>query len=280
MPSPSTTQQLLLRYLLGELSSAERERIDESLITDQDFSDAFAEARNELLDAYASGTLSPEWQQNVRKAFLNTPEAAAALEVAAALQKKRTKMARRFPFRAGLATLLPALAACLVLAFWLRSSLSSRSDRHGLSAPGPSPVAAVKPLEPAPAKADESAGKPAMSAALQPITLALVMPAGTLRGSEALALRLSPATERVQVQWPLPAEEADAAYILLLSRGAASAKRFAQHGPLKTIDGVKVASFLVPAASLADGEWNFVLQAAQTENSVPVAQSWVAVSRR
>src|ERR1700750_2518919 len=102
MQSPSKTQRLLLRYLAGQMSPEERERIDEALITDQEFSDSFAEAKNDWLDAYASGSLSPEWRQQVEQTLLNTADGAASLEVATALNKNRTAMPRKFPSRAAL----------------------------------------------------------------------------------------------------------------------------------------------------------------------------------
>lgn len=55
---------------------------------------------------------------------------------------------RKFPSRAVLAFFVPALAACMFLAFWLRSGPSLRPARQGLPGSGSPPVAAVKPLPP------------------------------------------------------------------------------------------------------------------------------------
>ena len=152
MESPSNTQRLLLRYLLEQLSPEERERIDEALITDQEFSDSFAEARNEWLDAYVAGSLPPEWKKPVEQALIDTPDGASSLRVAAALHRRRTlispKVQSKFPSRAVLAFFVPGLAACMVLAFWLRSGPTSRPTRQGLPAAGSPPVAAVKHLPP------------------------------------------------------------------------------------------------------------------------------------
>ena len=152
MESPSNTQRLLLRYLLEQLSPEERERIDEALITDQEFSDSFAEARNEWLDAYVAGSLPPEWKKPVEQALIDTPEGASSVRVAAALHRQRalipSKVQPKFPSRAVLAFFVPALAACMLLVFWLRSAPSSRPTRQGLPAAGSPPVAAVKHLPP------------------------------------------------------------------------------------------------------------------------------------
>src|ERR1700677_3845669 len=202
MESPSNTQRLLLRYLLEQLSPEERERIDEALITDQEFSDSFAEARNDWLDAYVAGSLPPEWKKLVEQALIDTHEGASSLRVAEALHSQRTLMPpnvrRKFPSRA-------------VLAFFvrlrLRSGPSSTPPRHGLPGSGSPPVAAVKRLPPPILVAPSDLTKAPTLGAARHGTLALVMPAGTLRGSDSVPLLLIAAIERVKVQWPLPPDD-------------------------------------------------------------------------
>jgi hypothetical protein len=283
MESPSNTQRLLLRYLLEQLSPEERERIDEVLITDQEFSDSFAEARNEWLDAYVTGSLPPEWKKLVEQALIDTPEGASSLGVAAALHNQRTLMppnvGRKFPSRAVLAFFVPALAACMFLALWLRSGPSSGPARHGLPGSGSPPVAAVKLLPPpTPVAPSDLTKAPALSAARHG-TLALVMPSGILRGSDSVPLVLTTAIERVQVQWPLPPDETAPVYTLLASRDGALTTKFPQRGAVRTIGTEKIATFVLPAAVLPDGEYTFALVGNQTADGSPVAQFSVAVSR-
>jgi hypothetical protein len=281
MESPSNTQRLLLRYLLDQLPPEERERIDEALITDQEFSDSFAEARSEWLDAYVAGSLPPEWRRPVEQALIDTPDGASSLRVAAALHSQRTHMlpnVRKFPSRAVLAFFVPALAACMVLAFWLRSGPSSAPTRHSLPGAGSPPVAAVKPLPPPIPVAPPDLTKAPTLGAARHGTLALVMPAGTLRGSDSVPLLLTAAIGRVQVQWPLPPDETAAAYTLLVSRDGAPATKFPQHGPVRTIGTEKIATFVLPAAVLPAGEYTFALYDNQTADGSPVAQFSVAVS--
>ena len=109
-------------------------------------------------------------------------------------------------------------------------------------------------------------------------TLALVMPAGTLRGSDSVSLLLTAAIERVQVQWPLPPDETAPAYTLLVSRDGAAATKFPQHGPVRTIGTEKVATFVLPADGLQDGEYTFALYDNQIADGSPVAHFSVAVS--
>jgi hypothetical protein len=282
MESPSNTQRLLLRYLLEQLSPEERERIDEALITDQEFSDSFAEARNDWLDAYVSGSLPPEWKKLVEQALIDTPDGAISLQVAAALHRRRTvslrNVRRRLPSRAVLAFFVPAIAACMFVAFWLRSGPSPRGARHGLPESGSPPVAAVKRLPaPIPAAPSDLTKAPAPGAARLG-TLALVMPAGTVRGSDSVPLPLTAAIARVQVQWPLPPDEMAWGYTLLVSRDGAAATKFPQHGPVRTIGTEKIVTFVLPAAVLPYGEDTFALYSNQPAGGSPLAQFSVAVS--
>jgi hypothetical protein len=284
MESPSNTQRLLLRYLLEQLSPEERERIDEALITDQEFSDSFAEARNDWVDAYVAGSLPPEWKKLVEQALIDTPEGASSLRVAATLHSHRTLMPpnvrRKFPSRAVLAFFVPALAACMFLALWLRSGPSSAPARHGLPGSGSPPVAAVKRLPPPIPVAPSDLTKAPTLGAARHGTLALVMPAGTLRGSDSVPLQLTATIERVQVQWPLPPDETAPGYTLLASRDGAPATKLPQHGAVRTIGNEKIATFVLPVAVLPDGEYTFALYGNQSADGSPVAQFSVAVSRR
>jgi hypothetical protein len=264
------------------VSPEERERIDEALITDQEFSNSFAEARNDWLDAYVAGSLPPEWKKLVEQALIDTPEGASSLRVAAALHGQRTRMPpnvrRKFPSRAVLAFFVPALAACMFLALWLRSGPSSAPARHGLPGSESPAVAAVKRLPPSVPVAPSDLTKAPTLGATRHGTLALVMPAGTLRGSDSVSLLLTSAIERVQVQWPLPPDETAPAYTLLVSRDGAAATKFPQHGPVRTIGTEKIATFVLPAAVLREEEYTFALYGNQIADGSPVAHFSVAVS--
>ena len=283
MESPSNTQRLLLRYLLEQLSPEERERIDEALITDQEFSDSFAEARNEWLDAYVAGSLPPEWKKPVEQALIDTPEGASSLRVAAALHSQHTVMRphvrRKFPSRAVVAFFVPALAACMLLVFWLRSAPSSRPTRQGLPAAGSPPVAAVKHLPPPTPAPPSDADRAPTTGAGRHGMLALVMPAGTLRGSDSVPLLLTAGIERVQVQWPLSPDKMASKYTLLVARDGAPATKFPQHEPVRTIGTEKIATFVLPANVLPDGECTFALYDDQSADGSPLAQFSMAVSR-
>lgn len=77
--------QLLTRYLLGELTADEQDRLDDLSITDDEFALRLRSAENELVDAYARGELSGEIVHCFRTVYLSSPERRQKLRFAQAL---------------------------------------------------------------------------------------------------------------------------------------------------------------------------------------------------
>src|SRR5262245_27744698 len=76
MPSeyrPSGDEQLIIRYLLGQLPADETERLDEMSISDDDFVERSRSVENDLVDAYARGELSGEMLAHFESSFLASP---------------------------------------------------------------------------------------------------------------------------------------------------------------------------------------------------------------
>ena len=63
----------LTRYLLGEVSERERERLEEEYFADDDAFEQMLVAEDELVDAYASGELPAEERRRFEESFLNSP---------------------------------------------------------------------------------------------------------------------------------------------------------------------------------------------------------------
>lgn len=63
------SREQMLAYLLGELPAQELARIDQQLLTDDEFAGAMEEARHDLLDAYALGTLPGGQRERARRAL-------------------------------------------------------------------------------------------------------------------------------------------------------------------------------------------------------------------
>jgi hypothetical protein len=67
-------EQFLVRYLLGELSEQEAERLDELSIADDEFAWRLRAAEDDLVDAYVRGELSGETLERFRTVYLVSPQ--------------------------------------------------------------------------------------------------------------------------------------------------------------------------------------------------------------
>lgn len=67
-------EQLIQRYLLGELAEAEQAALEEAYFNDQRLFDQMVQAENELVDKYARGLLSPAMRESFEKHYLAHPK--------------------------------------------------------------------------------------------------------------------------------------------------------------------------------------------------------------
>jgi HAMP domain-containing protein len=71
-------ERLVRRYLLGELAEEERQRLEERLLTDDDFYDAFTALEDgveeDLIDEYVDGELSGPAHETFSHVLMSTPE--------------------------------------------------------------------------------------------------------------------------------------------------------------------------------------------------------------
>src|SRR5277367_1394746 len=77
--------QLLIRYLLGQLPEEETERLDELSIVGDDFACRLRDVENDLVDAYASGELSGETLARFQSSYLSSHEGREKLKFAQVL---------------------------------------------------------------------------------------------------------------------------------------------------------------------------------------------------
>ncbi|HTW37498.1 MAG TPA: hypothetical protein VMD49_02935 [Steroidobacteraceae bacterium] len=156
MPAESPTGERLLAYLLGELPPEELADIDRQLLDSDEFADALEDARNELLDAYARGTLAPARHERIGRALGLAP-LDHGFQVAFSNALHRTLQGQPRAPRAGyLETARPIdrrgrsrprywavpLAACLALAagLWIaRDTLMRQAGRPAIGS-GPQPA--------------------------------------------------------------------------------------------------------------------------------------------
>lgn len=77
MEQPVIDEHLVRNYLLGQLAEAERERLEERLLTDDSFYESLTaledEVEDQLIDQYLDGELTRPEREHFERAFLNTP---------------------------------------------------------------------------------------------------------------------------------------------------------------------------------------------------------------
>src|SRR5262245_8698451 len=79
------SEDLIERYLLGELSSAEQAALENEYFIDQTKYDQIRKAEDDLLDRYARGALSPAYRERIERQYLTNPSRRRHVEFARAL---------------------------------------------------------------------------------------------------------------------------------------------------------------------------------------------------
>lgn len=74
MTTSGESEQLLIKYLLNEVSEEERERVEERLFTDRDFVEQVKTAEMRLVDRYVLGQMSADEEVRFVSGYLPSPE--------------------------------------------------------------------------------------------------------------------------------------------------------------------------------------------------------------
>jgi hypothetical protein len=75
-------EELMVRYLLGELPDEERSWIEEKFFIDNEFFEQLLSVEGALVDEYVRGELSPHEHERFEKAFLSSPQQQSEIEIA------------------------------------------------------------------------------------------------------------------------------------------------------------------------------------------------------
>jgi hypothetical protein len=78
-------------YLLGQLTSQEREQIEERFLVDREFFEEALVVEDEIINAYVNDTLSE--QEDLIKCFFSTPQRRQKLAIAMAFQRYASESA-------------------------------------------------------------------------------------------------------------------------------------------------------------------------------------------
>jgi hypothetical protein len=82
----SNQDQVMTQYLLGSLSEAETERLDELSVTSQEFAESLSASEKDLIDAYVQGELSGTTLAQFESRYLASPIRRGRVEFAEAFQ--------------------------------------------------------------------------------------------------------------------------------------------------------------------------------------------------
>ena len=87
---PTDQQELLKRYLLGNLSESEQDRIEELYFTKDDHLDELLIAENQLLEDYLAGNLTHKETRDFKRNYLTTPEKRLRLQLVKRIHEQAT----------------------------------------------------------------------------------------------------------------------------------------------------------------------------------------------
>lgn len=313
-------EQNLHRYLLGEMSDAERAELEREYFEDAMLFEQLVQAENELVDAYARGQLPPETRGRFERHYLNHParreraEFAGALDAAlarldappAAAPAPAEPLWRRLLASVSAPKLAWAFSASLLLvgvaAAWLfigtgrqprelataeveritkeQGGEETRRQAHE-GAQGDVEPTRGHDAPPAEQKKVQTSPTPVVKPA--PVVATLLLTAGGVRGAEAdppEVLRLTARTEEVRLRLNL-GEAEYRSYSGVLRRAGGGEVFSWQSVTPRAAKARQTVALVIPARRLTAGDYVLTLRGArQTGEVEDVSVSLFSVERR
>jgi hypothetical protein len=310
----SNNDELLVKYLLGDLGEDEQEQVEERYIADRHFYDHLLVVEDDLIDAYVRGELSRDDGEKFESHFLRSPDRRKRLAFARAMrlfvtgQAEAAGSARRqtvrkpgrrlFNLAAWPATIRFAAAAlALAAAVWLAVEvvrLRNQASRAG------SEIAALEKkrqeleqqVEQERARSAELAGEldrerassvevasnQNTAEASQPLIASLALSPGATRGGGRTNELIIPADAR-QVRLQLMFGDGDyASYRALIS--TPEGREVFNRAGLRPRPGARAVTLILPASLLSDGAYTVTLSGATRENSLEVIAEYSFTARK
>lgn len=314
----SESHQTLTRYLLGELSEAERQALEEGYFADPRAFDALASAEDELVDAYVRDELAPPLRQHFEQVYLMDPRRRARVRFAEALAARLDGAVAAPQLQKPIVTTDPwwrrwlqamerqppvlgwALASVVLLSIagsglWLASQ-SPRSDPEGTQAeaplarpqerqpdsPAPSPPGATAPTRPDEPPPPEPGPTPRERVRSRSVTLAMTVGPGVRSGETGPPARLviTPDTTEVRLQLTLQEHDYSAYGVRIGVVGGPEIFRRRSFRPTSDTSGA-ILTIAVPASRFAAGDYLLTLEGVTSGGEVDdVSQSLFHVEKR
>ena len=277
MAHETSDSNTIRSYLLGTLAPDEQQRVEERLLTDEDFFLALQAEEDELIDDYLSGALTAAERAQGERLFLALPERRRKLTFAKSLRRYIAAHAPAPPapdpvggrfafFQRPFATLFQsqtrglAVAACCLLlitcgAVWLGlRSWQGRDEtaRREQSAPNTGSQTAPTPRQSIVAPAEPGASVP-------PVFVAAFAPGLTRSDGQTNRLTIPPDANTVQLQLALTTDEYAHYRATLRANGT---EVFAAGAQRAEVAGAKYVLLNVPAQLVPPGDYQVLLSGA------------------
>jgi hypothetical protein len=259
---PMNDRELILRYLLGQMSEPERLEVQDRLFSDDEFCDSIAEVETDLIDAYARGELTPAEREQMEQSILASPAARKRVEFAAALAGVAPAGALRSD--KPVASQLQWIAAAAVVVLAIAAGILSLQNRDLRNK-----IAAFQNQR----QVDDTLRKEQVTA---PSVFTVLLEPGVVRGSERVReIAIPPTSQFVQLQLDLHGDVRDA-YQGRLSAGGRNIWELSHVLAERKTQGV-ILPFWIPANLLSSGPFEL---AVMTGNGEPLEFYYFRVTSR
>lgn len=244
-------QDVLERYVLGEVSDDERAEVERRYFADDEVFDQLVDVQNDLFDSYVQGTLPPAERKRFEERFLTSSSGMERVEFARALRRKTAARSGRRPVSLRRLAIAASVAIIAFAAAWMIFSLQRR--------PVP-PQAESRPQAPStPVMAKTQTAPPQGEQVPAALVTVLLTPGGTRESEAATPLVLRPAPQWVRVELVLEDGRYDS-YAAELQDVEGRALWKEQSLQARTTRSGRTVALSVPAKLLPPGDYVVVLQ--------------------
>ena len=253
----TTKQDVLERYLLGEVTDDERAEVEQGYFADDGLFDQLTDLENDLVDAYVQGTLPAAQRKAFEERFLTSSSGIARVQFARALQEKIAARSRRKSVSFRQLAIAASIAIVVIAAGWV--TLSMRPQRASVAESRPPARAQQRAVPVPPAQAQTQAAPIRQAKAAAALVTVLLTPGGTRESEAAAPLVLRPAPQLVRVELILEEDRFDAYAAELQDVEGSVLWKEQSLRPAATPSG-RTVSVSVPAKLLPPGDYVVVLK--------------------
>jgi hypothetical protein len=251
-------QDVLERYLLGEVTDDERAEIEQGYFADDGLFDQLVDAENDLVDSYVQGTLPPAERKRFEQRFLASSSGIGRVEFARALQRKIAARSGRKTVSLRQLAMAASVAIVVLAAGWMTLSLQRR-HQPPITESRPQAPPRQRAIPPTPVQAQTQTSPLRRQQAPAALITVLLTPGGTRESEAATPLVLRPAPQWVRVELVLENDRYDS-YAAELQDVEGRVLWKEESLRARTAPSGRTVAVSVPAKLLPPGDYVVVLQ--------------------